>query len=101
MPSFRLELEIGDLRPGHGPEEVMALARSALSEHHIDATDVAVTSGTPRILLRFTVPDGSTAEEDATARLAAVRARDSVELVAATGGLWILRRRGGRWLPLR
>ncbi len=100
MPSFRLELEIGDLRPGRSPEEVMAAARSALGDHHIDATDVAVTGGTPRIRLRFTVPDSSEVEENATARLAAVRTRDAVQLVAGTAGLWIQRRRGGRWLPL-
>ncbi len=100
MPSFRLELEIGVLRPGHLPSEVMDAARAALGEHHIDATDVAVTGGTPRILLRFTVPESGEAEENSIARLAAVRARDAVEFVAETANLWVLRRRAGRWVPL-
>ena len=100
MPSFRLELEIGELRPGRAPNEVMDAARSALSAHHVDATDIAVSHGTPRILVRFTVPDSSEADENQAARLAAVQARDSVLGVAGTGQLWVMRRRGGRWLPL-
>ena len=100
MPSFRLELEIGELRPGRAPDDVMDAARASLGDHHVDATDIAVTAGTPRILLRFTVPDSSETEENQCARLAAVRTRDVVSEVAGTGQLWVLRRRGGRWLPL-
>lgn len=100
MPSFRLELEIGELRPGCAPNAVMDAARAALSAHHIDSSDIAVSHGTPRILVRFTVPDSSEDDEDLAARLAAVRARDAVVGVAGTGQLWVMRRRGGRWLPL-
>ena len=100
MPSFRLELEIGRLRPGHQPDAVMNAARASLEAFHVDSTDIAVTAGTPRILLRFTVPDSNEAVESQAARLAAVRARDAVDAVATTGQLWVLRRRGGRWLPL-
>lgn len=78
----------------------MAAARASLDDHHVDATDIAVSGGTPRILLRFTVPASSDAQENAAARSAAVRTRDAVQQVAATKGLWVLRRRGGRWLPL-
>lgn len=100
MPSFRLELEIGRLRPGHDPNEVMDTAQDALGDFHVDATDIAVTAGTPRILLRFSVPDSSVAEENQVARLAAVHTRDAVDVVASTGQLWVLRRTGGRWRPL-
>lgn len=100
MPSFRLELEIGQLRPGHNPGEVMDTAKASLVDYHVDATDIAVTAGTPRILLRFSVPESSEAEENQAARLAAVHARDAVGEVAGTGQLWVLRRRDGRWLPL-
>ena len=100
MPSFRLELEIGQLRAGHDPNEVMDTARAAVLGFHVDATDIAVTAGTPRILLRFSVPDSSESEENQAARLAAVHARDAVDGVASTGQLWVLRRRGGRWQPL-
>lgn len=100
MPSFRLELEIGQLRPGHEPNEVMDTAIGSLGGFHVDATDIAVTAGTPRILLRFTVPDSGEADENQSARVAAVGTRDAVDHVAATGQLWVLRRRGGRWKPL-
>jgi hypothetical protein len=100
MPSFRLELEIGRLRPEHHPDDVMDTAKASLADFHVDTTDIAVTAGTPRILLRFSVPDSNEAAENQAARLAAVHARDAVEAVAGTGQLWVLRRRGGRWLPL-
>lgn len=100
MPSFRFELEIGQLRAGHSPDEVIDTATASLAGYHVDATDIAVTAGTPRILLRFSVPDSSEAAENQAARLAAVHARDAVDEVAGTGQLWVLRRRGGRWLPL-
>lgn len=100
MPSFRLELEIGRLRPGHDANEVMDTAIASLAGFHVDATDVAVTAGIPRILLRFSVTDSSETEEDQAARLAAMHTRDAVGEVAGTGQLWVLRRRGGRWLPL-
>jgi hypothetical protein len=100
VPSFRLELEIGRLRPGHDPNDVMDTAIASLDGFHVDATDIAVTAGTPRILLRFSVTDSSETEENQVARLAAVHTRDAVDEVAGTGQLWVLRRRGGRWQPL-
>ena len=100
MPSFRLELEIGTLRPGRAPNEVMDTAMTSLGSFHVDATDIAVTAGTPRILVRFSVPDSSEAQEDQAARLAVVAARDAVDEVAVTGRLWVSRRTGGRWRPL-
>lgn len=99
VPSYRLELEIGDLRPGKTPDQVMEAAQSSLG-HHVDATDIALVGGTPRILLRFTVPASSAAEENAAARLAAHHAHEAVDIVAGTGRSWLLRRRRGSWLAL-
>jgi hypothetical protein len=99
VPSYRLELEIGDLRPGRSPDEVMEAARVSLG-HQVEATDIALVAGTPRILLRFTVPASSAVEENASARLAAHHAREAVEVVAGTGRSWLLRRRRGSWLAL-
>jgi hypothetical protein len=99
VPSYRLELEIGDLRPGKTPDQVMDAAQSSLG-HHVDATDIALVRGTPRILLRFTVPASSAAEEDAAARLAAHHAHVAVEGIASTGRSHLLRRRRGSWLAL-
>ena len=100
MPSYRLELEIGDLRPGKTPNQVMEAALSSLGTHHVDAADITVIDGTPRILLPFTVPACSAAKEDTAAQAAARHTREAVEPIASTGGHRLLRRRRGSWLAL-
>lgn len=77
----------------------MEAAQSSLG-HHVDATDIALVGGRPRILLRFTVPASSAGEENAAARLAAHDARVAVELIASTGRGQLLRRRRGSWLAV-
>ena len=99
VPSYRLELEIGDLRPGKTPNQVMEAAVSSLG-HHVDATDITLVGGTPRIVLRFTVPASSSVEEDAAAQVAVRNTRDAVIHIAATGRHRLLRRRRGSWLAL-
>lgn len=100
MPSYRVELEIGALRSGRAPREVMDAAVASLGSLHIDATDLKVNDGAPFILVRFTVPAASKAEEDRAAQGAARRMREGVERVAVTGGHRLLRRRGGNWVPI-
>ncbi|GAB2470061.1 hypothetical protein GCM10027030_00960 [Luteococcus sediminum] len=100
MPSFRVELEVLGLRPGNRPEAVMDGAVSAISENfHVDDRQIDVVAQTPRIRVRFTVPDSSDAEETELAVMAAEAATEAVEQVAVTGRRWVLRRQGGRWLP--
>ena len=99
VPSYRLELEIGDLRPGKTLNQVMEAALSSLG-HHVDATDITVIDGTARILLRFTVPACSAAKEDTAAQEAARHTREAVEHIASTGRHRLVRRRRGSWLPL-
>ncbi len=100
VPSYRVELEIGDLRPGRTPKEVMNVALDACGEHHVDASDVAVFNGIPRIVIRFSVPASSDDAENAAARATADRIREAVEAVARSGRRRILRRRRGAWLPV-
>lgn len=101
MPSFRVQLEILGLRPGHRPEAVMDGAVAAIGENfHVDDRQVDVVAGTPRVTVRFTVPDSSDAEEAELARMATLAAREAVDLVALPGRFWTLRRQGGRWLPV-
>lgn len=100
MPSYRIELEIGRLRPGAVPVQVMDAARRACDGHHVDATDVAVTDGIPRILVRFSVPACSDLEEDVSARETAVRMRAAVAHVADVGRHRLLRRHHGSWLAV-
>jgi len=100
MPPYRVELEIGALRPGTAPREVMDTAVSSFGSLHVDATDLKVSDGAPFILVRFTVPAASEADEDRAAKGAVRRLREAVERVADTGRLRLLRRRGGDWVPV-
>ncbi|TFH98607.1 hypothetical protein [Micrococcus lylae] len=101
MPSYRCRLQIGDLLPGHRPEEVMDVAEAALSAtHQVAAKDIEVVSRVPRIVLRITVPASHRRAEDAEARQAAVTMAEAVAGVAVTGRLDVFRRDGGRWIPV-
>lgn len=101
MPSYRCRLQIGDLLPGHRPEEVMDVAEAALSAtHQVAAKDIEVVSRVPRIVLRITVPASTPLDEDAEARQAAETMAEAVAEVAVTGRLDVLRRDGGRWIPV-
>ena len=100
MPSYRMELEIGSLRPGSAPREVIDAAVASLGSLHVDATDLKVSSGTPFILVRFTVPASSEGEEDRAAEGAARRMGEAVGRVAVTGRHRLRRRRGGDWVPV-
>lgn len=101
MPSYRCRLQIGDLLPGHPPEEVMDVAEAALSAtHQVAAKDIEVVSRVPRIVLRITVPSSNPQAEDAEARQAAATMAEAVAEVAVTGRLDVLRRDGGRWIPV-
>lgn len=99
MPSFRAVQEITDVRPGHGPEEVLdaAVAACEASGHPVEARDLEVIAGRARIWVRFTVPDTSDADEnlEASEVCAAVGAR--VREVAFAGVPLCFRRVGGRW----
>ncbi len=100
MPSFRVRLPIGDLLPGHRPEEVMDTAELALgSLYRVEAKDLEVVARIPRIVLRFTVPESTWDGERAAAVAAAGQMRDAVQQVAQTGRLDVLRRVRGRWVP--
>lgn len=100
MPSFRVRLPIGDLLPGHAPEEVMDTAEAVLgSIYRVEAKDLEVVARTPRIVLRFTVPESSWDAERAAAVTAGGQMRDAVREVAQTGRLDVLRRVRGRWVP--
>ena len=88
MPSYRARLQIGDLLPGHRPEEVMDLAEAAVQATHVlAAKDIEVVARVPRIVLRFTVPGSHRAGEDAEAAEVARRMAEAVSGVAVTGRL--------------
>ncbi|MDO4238950.1 hypothetical protein [Micrococcus sp.] len=101
MPSFRARLQIGDVLPGHRPEDVMDTAEAAVgATHEVAAKDVEVVGRVPRIVLRFTVPASHRRAEDEEAAAVGARMAEAVGGVATTGRLDVLRREGGRWLPV-
>ncbi len=94
MPSYRAVLSIGDVFPGHHPDEVLdsavaAVASSATVEH----TDIRIVSNVPQIIVRFHLDDGD-------ARRIAAEMRDAVCTVASVGSGRLLMRRGGRWVSV-
>lgn len=101
MPSFRVQLNILALREGHRPEAVMDTAKTALAtRHHVEANQLDIVGGIPRITLRFTVEEEEYDADARAARSAAALMRAEVERVARTQHLVVLRRIRGRWSPV-
>ena len=101
MPSFRAQLNILSLRPGNRPEAVMdAAVASVAARHHVEANQLDIVAGVPRITLRFTVEEEEYDADLRAARSAAALMRAAVEEVAATQRLVVLRRVRGRWTAL-
>lgn len=100
MPSYRAQLNIMGLRPGHAPQAVMDTAVASLAErHHVDANQLDVIAGVPRITVRYTVEDDGQPDVHGIESAALMRA--AVERVAITEKLVLLRRTKGRWVVLR
>ncbi len=98
MPSFRAQLDILGLLPGHVPEAVMESAEAALGAAHlVEAKQLDVVAGVPRITLRFLVEETDYETGAKQAVQAAVKMRHAVEQVATVGPLRVLRRRRNRW----
>ncbi|WP_125610179.1 hypothetical protein [Specibacter cremeus] len=101
MPSFRASLQITGLRPGHAPEEVMDTAVAVVgSAHVVEANQLDIVAGVPRITVRFMVEASEYDGENAAARDAAANMRHGVDRIATTGALRVFRRSAGKWLPL-
>lgn len=77
MPSYRVTLDVLDVLPGHAPPEVMDTAVATVrATHVVEADQLDVVAGVPRITVRFTVDAAGREEEDHDARV--VRDRKSV-----------------------
>lgn len=95
MPSFRVTVTIGTLRPGVQPEAVLPYAADAAARSAVvEASDLAVVRGAARIVVRFTADDvgaGWKVGSDVVRRLTAV----------AEPRAWTVTvRDGGRWYPV-
>lgn len=101
MPSFRATLQITGLRPGYEPEAVMDTAVAVVgSVHVVEANQLDIVAGVPRITVRFMVEAGEYHAENQLARNAAASMAHGVNEVATTGALRAFRRSAGKWLPL-
>lgn len=101
MPSFRAQLNITGLRPGNHPEAVMEAAIAAVgSAHLVEANQLDVVAGMPRITLRFLVEPAEYDDEQVRALRAAANMRHAVDQVAISANPVLLRRGRGRWQPV-
>jgi hypothetical protein len=92
VPSYRITMTVGALRPGADPAAVLpSAAAEAARVATLEANDLQVVRGEPRLTVRYTAEDDAAAERVA----ATVRAR-TAELVDVVRGS-ITRRDGGDW----
>jgi hypothetical protein len=95
MPSYRVTVSIGSLKPGARPEQVLPASSAAAAElTTVEATDLTVVGGTPRIVIRFTGDDDTAAMPIASAVV------ERTGLTAIVTGWRVTRRVGGRWEPV-
>ena len=96
MPSYRITVTIGALRPGVRPESVLPSAARAAGElTTVEASDLAVVSGMPRIVVRFTA-DGT-----APARTIGDHVVERLSTLAEPLAATVTERVKGRWYVVR
>ena len=96
MPSFRIVLAIGALRPGVDPATVLPTAAAAArAGTTVEAYDVDVVRGQPRVTVRFTATDDDEADDIAR------RTHHAVAAVAGVQSSVLSRRWGALWHPVR
>ena len=102
MPSYRLRVEIGAMKSGSHPTAVVPAAIAAVSDLvYVEANDIDIVGGAAFIQLRVTIEESSPAEEDDDARAALAAMKIGIEVHAATGRSYLLRRwPKGRWAPV-
>ncbi|PVU82176.1 hypothetical protein DDP54_03185 [Cellulomonas sp. WB94] len=96
MPSYRITLGVGALRAGTDPQTVLPAAAAAARELTVvEAWDLAVVRGEPRITVRFT------ADDDEGATHVGRHTNAVVETLADVLAPQLTRRWGARWYPVR
>lgn len=106
MPSYRVTVDIVDVRPGVPPQDVLPAAEDILAKTHVvedrllDVADPASARPRPQVHLRFAVASSEQAAEDAEAQAVVRLLVDELDAFARCGG-WLLRRGPGRrWTPV-
>ncbi len=96
VPSYRVSIGVGLLRPGVDPAHVLPTAAAAARElATVEASDLAVTHGEARITVRFTVAD------DERALAVGQHVVATVDGLGDTTRPTLDRRAGPRWTPVR
>ncbi|MBC7442580.1 MAG: hypothetical protein H7311_08685 [Ramlibacter sp.] len=96
MPSYRITLIIGSLRPGVTPDSVLPGMASAAAElTTVEASDLAVVAGSARATVRFTADDPAMALRVGRHVVDATRAR------AEPLSWQVTERVASRWYPVR
>ncbi|QGF22937.1 hypothetical protein [Raineyella fluvialis] len=99
MPSYRAELQISDVRPGHRPGEVLPLAAAATRRlAHLDKPDLVMVDRLPWVVVRFSIDPTGRSEEDDRARAIAGQVEREVAAVAEIQRTRVSRRVKGEWL---
>lgn len=92
MPSFRAVLTVGGLRPGAEPRAVLPAASAAAAELTlVEAAEVGVAAGRPRLTVRF-LADSPRHAAEVGEHIAA-----GVAELAAVPAWHLTQRVGGRW----
>lgn len=92
VPSFRVTLTVGRLRPGTDPERVLPTAADAAAEVAVlESSTVDIVRGEARIVVRFTADDAEIALQVARHVIA------STDAVAETIRADVTERDGGTW----
>lgn len=96
MPSYRVRLAVGLLRPGANPADVLPTAIAAARElTAVEDGQIDIVRGVPRVTVRFEAPDDLAAA--GIARAVVERAEDLVDVDVSR----VTRRYGARWYGLR
>ena len=99
MPSYRVALQVSDVRPGHRPAEVIDVAADAVRRRaHLDKPDLVMEDGLAWVVVRFSIEPTGRAEEDRRARTLADGVTADVGRVAVVERVRISRRAGRDWL---
>lgn len=99
MPSFRVALQVSEVRAGHRPAEVVDVAAAAVRRHaHLDKPDLAVEDGLAWVTVRFSIDPTGRAEEDDRAWTVADRTAAEVDRVGVVQRVRVSRRAGRDWL---
>lgn len=93
MPSYRVIMRVGLLRPGVRPEQVEpAAVGAARREAFVESSGLTLVRGRPRLTVRFT------GEDDEQAKRIGRRVVQATGRLAQVEGAEVRLRRGGQWV---